>query len=38
MASNLKIIPVPEVKLASLGYNSALMGSVVLAIHGEEVL
>ncbi len=36
--NNLKIVPMPEIKLASLGYNSALMGSVALAIHGNSVM
>ena len=38
VSQNLKIVPVPKIKLASLGYNSALMGSIALAIHGEDVL
>lgn len=36
--SNLKIVPCPDIEPASLGYNSALMGSVALAIHGEEIM
>lgn len=33
---NLKIVPMPEIKLASLGYDSALMGSITLAIHSNK--
>ena len=34
--NNLKIVPVPAIRLASLGYDSALMGSIALAINGEN--
>lgn len=32
MADGLKIVPVPEVRLSSLGYETALMGAVALAM------
>jgi len=33
---NLKIVPFPNIEIASLGYDSALMGAVALAIHGVD--
>lgn len=32
---NLKIIPMPEIRLASLGYDSALMGTIALAANPD---
>ncbi|MBI4174913.1 MAG: ROK family protein [Candidatus Aenigmarchaeota archaeon] len=34
---NLKIVPFPEIRLASLGYDSALMGSIALAINPDSL-
>jgi glucokinase len=36
MADHLRIVPVPEVKLSSLGYDTALMGAIAIAIWGLE--
>lgn len=37
MEKNLKIAPIPQVRLSRLGYETALMGSIALAIHGFNV-
>ncbi|MBN1542143.1 ROK family protein [candidate division KSB1 bacterium] len=36
MADNLKIVPTPQVRLSRLGYETALLGSIALALHGFE--
>jgi predicted NBD/HSP70 family sugar kinase len=37
MRENLKIVPVPKVELSVLGYDTALMGSIALAIEGSRL-
>jgi len=34
MTDNLKIVPVPQVRLSHLGYETALLGAIALALHG----
>jgi len=34
--NNLKIVPIPDILLSKLGYETALMGSLVLAIEGDK--
>jgi predicted NBD/HSP70 family sugar kinase len=34
MAEHLKLVPAPEVSLSGLGYNTALLGAIAVAIHG----
>lgn len=36
MVEHLKIVPAPEVCLSALGYDTALMGTIAMAIHGLE--
>ena len=36
MAAHLKIVPVPAVRLSRLGYDTALMGTIAIAMHGLE--
>ncbi len=34
MSDHLKLVPVPEVQLSALGYDTALLGAIAVAIHG----
>ena len=36
MAEHLHIVPAPQVRLSALGYDTALMGAIAIAIHGLE--
>jgi glucokinase len=36
MSANLRLVPAPELRLSSLGYDTALHGAVAVAIHGIE--
>ena len=36
MAAHLKIVPAPAVRLSRLGYDTALMGTIAIAMHGLE--
>ena len=36
MSDHLKLVPVPEVGLSKLGYDTALLGAIAVAIHGLE--
>ena len=36
MQKHLKIVPIPEIHLSRLGYDTALIGAVYIAIHGIE--
>lgn len=36
LASHLKLVPVPDVRLSRLGYHTALMGAIAVAVHGLE--
>ncbi len=37
MKSNLKIVPVPKVELSALGYDTALIGAIALAMEGKKL-
>ena len=34
MAERLRLVPIPEVRLSTLGYDTALLGAISIAIHG----
>jgi hypothetical protein len=34
MTAHLKLVPPPEVRLSTLGYDTALLGAVAIARHG----
>ncbi len=36
MIDHLKLVPVPEVQLSGLGYDTALLGAIAVAIHGLD--
>ena len=36
MVEHLKIVAAPEIRLSELGYDTALMGAIAVAIHGLE--
>ena len=36
LQERLKLVPVPRLKLSGLGYETALMGAIAIAIHGLE--
>ncbi len=36
MSDHLRLVPAPEVQLSSLGYDTALLGAIAVAIHGLE--
>jgi predicted NBD/HSP70 family sugar kinase len=36
MADHLKLVPAPEVSLSRLGYDTALMGAIAVALHGLD--
>jgi glucokinase len=36
MQERLKLIPIPQVRLSTLGYDTALLGAISIAIHGLE--
>jgi predicted NBD/HSP70 family sugar kinase len=36
MVDHLRLVPVPQVRLSRLGYDTALMGTIAVAVHGLE--
>lgn len=36
MESNLYLVPVPELRISTLGYDTALLGAIAVAIHGID--
>jgi predicted NBD/HSP70 family sugar kinase len=36
MEANLNLVPMPELRISTLGYDTALLGAVAVAIHGID--